>query len=96
MVAVIGFVLMLPLAYSAWFTPDEYLRTMNAGRQRLRKRAPWFPETLSYDFYERHPNFDVFIARSRFVGSVRESVVPCWFGLRPLTNALLRAPFGGL
>jgi len=66
-VAVIGFVLMLPLAYSAWFTPDEYLRTMNAGRQRLRKRAPWFPETLSYDFYERHPNFDVFIARAGYL-----------------------------
>ncbi len=64
---IIVFVLMLPLAYSAWFTPDDYLRTMHGRRKRLRKRVPWHPETWTYGFYERYPNFDIFMARAGYL-----------------------------
>jgi len=54
-IGVVLFVLLLPNAYSAWFTTDKYRKGMRKARARLQGH----PESIFYGDLERHPKLDI-------------------------------------
>lgn len=62
-IGVVLFVLLLPNAYSAWFTPDKYRKGMRKARARLQGH----PESIFYGDLERHPKLDINLARAGYL-----------------------------
>ena len=62
---VFGLMLAFTVAYgyAPWFQPGKYGERSRKLRQRYRQTLPFMPQVMLFEFYDRHPRFELVIVR---------------------------------